>query len=144
MTFYTRRAALCITLVHIQEFFWGQIAVQFIFGTAVIIIYRWKQPLDSKSATQIETLNEVITLLVLYHILCFTAFVPEPETRRIMGFSYIGSLCVLAIVHIFIMLHGTIKELFLRFKRWYRLAKRWYNRKMNPPISIEPHKYESK
>ena len=48
-------------------------------------------------------MNEITSLLLLYHMLCYTDFVPEASTRYIMGWSFILVTCSNLVFH-FIML----------------------------------------
>jgi len=41
LTFFVRRAALSLTLIFWQEFFWGQIAIQYMISTLMIILLQW-------------------------------------------------------------------------------------------------------
>mmetsp|Transcript_12163 Transcript_12163/g.15528 ORF Transcript_12163/g.15528 Transcript_12163/m.15528 type:complete len:172 (+) Transcript_12163:633-1148(+) len=85
LLYFSRRMSLCISLVFMDTFFWGQIAMQFFFSSATIIFLLWFRPLDSSLALKVEIMNEVTNLLLQYMLLCFTDFVPEAETREQVG-----------------------------------------------------------
>ena len=41
LTFFVRRVSLSLTLVFWQDFFWGQIAIQYMISTLMIILLQW-------------------------------------------------------------------------------------------------------
>lgn len=114
---------MCVILVFYIDFFWGQVALQLMTCTVMIIILQWSNLLDSKFATNMETFNEVITLFILYHLMCFSDFVPEPETRAEMGRVFIGIMCFYCIVHLYFMFGDVIRKL------WNKIRSKYYTRK---------------
>lgn len=69
----------------------------------MIIFLQWTRPFESNFATNMETFNEVVTLLTLYLMMCFTDFVPDPAIRSECGKIFIGIICAYAVVHIFFL-----------------------------------------
>ena len=47
-----------------------------------------------------EMFNEIIVIFVSYTVMCFSDFVPDPETRFYIGYVSIGIVCI----HLFISL----------------------------------------
>ena len=103
-SFFVRRLALAFTLIFWIEFFWGQIACQFGFSVALIIFIQWKKPLESKFENNMETFSEIITIFVLYMMLCFTDYILDPMMRSYCGKFFIGVICSYAMVHIILLL----------------------------------------
>ena len=94
-------------------------------------------PFLSPFANQIELLNELTTLVLTYGHLHFTDYMPEPESRRIVGFLYIIVILLNFGVHLIILISDTcIKGKFV-FRRcyfwcklkWWRLKIWWSYRK---------------
>ena len=96
LTYFLRRAMLCFCLVFWLEFFWGQVAIQLMISVCMMIFLQWARPLDSAFANNIETFNEVVTLLVIYLLMCFSDFVISPETRNDCGKVFI---CRIQLLH---------------------------------------------
>jgi len=75
MTYFLRRLGLAFVCVFWIEFFWGQVAIQLMTSVFVIILLHWAHPMESTFDTNIETFNEIITLITLYLVMCFSDFV---------------------------------------------------------------------
>lgn len=45
LTFFSRRLILSLTLIYMQNFFWGQIAIQLMISTLLMIFLQWFKPL---------------------------------------------------------------------------------------------------
>ena len=73
--FFLRRLLMGLTLIFWSDFLWGQICIQFFLSTALVIILGWFRPLDSSFTNNMEILNEMTTLCILYMIMCFSDFV---------------------------------------------------------------------
>ena len=58
-----------------------------------------------------ETFSEVTTLFVLYMMMCFTDFVPDPMMRSHCGKAFIGIICIYAAVHIFFLLKNVCVQI---------------------------------
>ena len=55
-----------MTVIFWADFFWGQIAFQFMFSEIMIIVLLWMRPLESNFETKIETFNEVANICTYY------------------------------------------------------------------------------
>jgi len=80
--------------------------------------------MESKFTNTMETINEVVTVLVVYTIMCFTAFVPDPTTRRLVGFAQIGVICLYMGMHLIMMLAEQLKKLYWWIRRRHITNKR--------------------
>ena len=122
MTYFLRRIALCICCVFFIETFWAQVALQIMVSVFVIILLHWKRPLESNYATNIETFNEIITLITLYLLMCFSDFVPDEAIRSECGKAFIATIIVFALVHFFFLFsdvcltirHAILKKYYAR------------------------------
>ena len=76
-----RRIVFVITVIATPHFLLLQLALQFACAVASIIYLLQLWPLQTAGKTKLELFNECITLILLYHLMCFSDFVPEPETR---------------------------------------------------------------
>ena len=103
LTYFLRRLIFCICLVFWIEFLWGQVFFQFMISVLMIIFLQWFRPLESDFATNMETFNEICTLLVLYLLMCLSDFVPDPTVRSECGKVYIALIIFYVLVHFYIL-----------------------------------------
>jgi len=59
----------------------------------------------------------------LYNIICFTDFVPDPQTKYALGFSINGVLAAALAINLGVVLITTVIESSLSIKRWFRNRK---------------------
>ena len=126
MTYFLRRLALAICCVFFIDLFWGQVALQIMCSVFVIILLHWGRPMESNYATNIETFNEIITLITLYLLMCFSDFVPNEQLRSECGKAFIATIIIFALVHFFFLISGivlTIRPL-IRKKYYTRRNKK--------------------
>ena len=113
--------ALC--LVYWLEFFWGQVAINLFATVLMVILLQWSKPLATDFANNMETFNEVITLLVLYLLMCFSDFIVDPVVRDKCGKVYIAILIFYALVHIVLLFQDVCSKLVYKLRKIY-YAKR--------------------
>ena len=58
-----------------------------------------------------ETFDEVITMCVLYLLMCFTEFQTHPERSNELGFAYMAVLGFYVLVNLIIILKSNIRTL---------------------------------
>ena len=116
MLFLARRMTFGLTLIFLQNLFWGQIAAQFFYATLALIFILWSRPLESSFTIKVEVFNEVVTIMLCYLLMLFTDFVPLSETRYTIGFGYIGIVCFMALVHLLLIVCPILKLLYSRCK----------------------------
>ena len=135
-TYFARRITFALTVVFWFDFFWGQIGVQFLVTTFMIIFLQWTRPLESKFATTFETFNEVANLMSLYPLLCFSDFISEPEIRSTCGWAFIVIICAYAMVHLGFLITDVIQKLKGYLKRNCCLAF-WKNKALQAKAKRE-------
>ena len=119
IVFFARRITVVLTLIYWQEFLWGQVAVQIMMCLCMIILLQWFRPFDDAFSNNVETFNELITMMILYMLFLFTDFVGKPDTRRLLGFAYIGVILVYSLVHLTILFSDSYRKV----KKRIRLCK---------------------
>ena len=85
MTYFLRRLGLGLVCIFWIDFFWGQVAIQLMTSVFVIILLHWAKPMGSRFDTYIETFNEIITLITLYCLMCFSDFILDEQRRSELG-----------------------------------------------------------
>ena len=91
-------------------------------STFMIILLQWSNLLESKLAKNMETFNEVITLLTLYLLMCFCDFVGDAETRAECGKGFIAVLIFYASVHMYLL----FGDVFGKIR--HKIRKKYYDR----------------
>ena len=115
--FFAKRLCLVLILLGAGLSPWYQIAMLNSMAVASIIYVMWFMPFENKSMNYIEVMNEVTLLLLTYTLWCFTDFVPEAETRHLLGFVFIATSQGNVIVHLTLMVCETMKRVELGCKR---------------------------
>ena len=68
-------------------------------------------PLKERKMVKLETFNEITTVVLMYHLMCFSNFVPEAETRNQIGFSFIGIASMNILVHFYLLARENVVKL---------------------------------
>ena len=84
-----------------------------------LVYYR---PLIGKVANYVEIGSELITLLLMYHLLLFTDFVPDPVVRYEIGYPFTYLMAAFIIVQLIFLFLTTLVRIQNRTRKW--LAKR--------------------
>ena len=97
----------------------------------MIIILKWFEPLETRSAVWFEVVNEYTTLIILILLMCMSDFVTDLEVKHDIGFVFIAVVCLFAAVHIVPMFVKSAKRLQLYLKRFInrrRLLRHIYSK----------------
>ena len=119
LSFIIRRMGFSLTLVYWLEFFWGQVAIQLMITIAMIILLQWTRPLESEFATNMETFNECVSLLILYLLMCFSDFVGDPMIRNDCGKAFIAVFIFYVCVHMSILFYDILGKLYHKARKIY-------------------------
>jgi len=117
--FMFRRILFGLSIVMFPTTVCFQIIVKYFLILAAFIIVGHLEPYQDRYHNRREMFNEIIMMVVLYHFLLFTPFVPEPATQHLIGYSVIFFTCL----HIYVNLHLLAKEATRGFKIEYALWK---------------------
>ena len=109
----------------------------------------WYKPMESPLANVIEVMNEYTIIVLLYGLMCFTDFLPSPNSRSVIGLVYIGVFITNVFVHIIKLLLQTCYKMKLGCKKYHFRWKNIKKKKMKSgPLSNEecekPYFYEVK
>ena len=79
--------------------------------TVIQLIYLgWFRPFEDQRLVNLEIMNECTSLILLYHLMLFTDFVPEAETRYLIGWSFIFFVVANMAVHFTILIKDMIAD----------------------------------
>ena len=95
----------------------------------MIILHQGGRPIAGTIDRNMETFNEVATLLVLYLLMYFSDFNHDDDLRYDLGYAYIVVVSLFAAVHLLFLLIETCKGGRL-------VCKRYYNRCCRKPQEI--------
>ena len=79
----------------------------------------WVLPYDSASANGLDIMNEILSVIILYHVIIFTDWVPDPEVRYFFGKILITVTLSVMSIHILKMLGDN----FVHIKTYLRKKK---------------------
>ena len=88
------RILLAVCVVFLRSFFLGQNAVFMMTSIIMIIAIGHTRSRQVHFDTRMDYFNELKLTFIQYHIICFTNFVPEPETRFLIGYSCCAILII--------------------------------------------------
>ena len=137
LVFFVRRALLCFVLVVSHDFLWGQIAQALMITTMMIIFLQWFGPLQNSKSVTLETFNEIINLMILYLLMCFSEFIGNPNMKRILGFLFIATVCSFASFYIFILVRSSVRELRKRARKAYEKWQKKQKKKLKKQLKYE-------
>jgi len=88
-----------------------QISLMTMTIIAQVIILGRLQPFMLPSKTMYELFSEVVVMLVMYHLICFTPFVPDVDMRFRLGYSVCAIVSAHLAVSMAILLRVTYYDL---------------------------------
>jgi len=138
--FLVRRLLLAIIVVLLKTTVIWQISLMTLTVITQVIILGRVGPFVEKSKIRFEFFSEVTLMLVMYHMICFTPFVPDVQVRFNLGYS----VCAVISFHLLLSFgllakrnHGELKIGYIKWKgkREYTasrkaLKKFWKERKV--------------
>jgi len=65
-------------------------------------------PMEDNFTNAMEIFAEITNLVLMYHVLLFTDFVPDVTIRYMIGYSFIGCMAIFISVHLFLMFRDTL------------------------------------
>ena len=103
-------------MVYLQTAVIWQISLMTMTIITQVIILGRLQPFVLPSKTKYELFSEVIVMLVMYHLICFTPFVPDVDMRFKLGYSVCSIVVAHLVVSMAILLRVTYLDLKFKYK----------------------------
>ncbi len=85
--YYIRRFVLAITVVMMGQLLVAQFFIFIMTSIFQVILAGFIQPFKLAKMNRSEIINEIITIFIMYHIFCFTDWVPDAHVQYNLGFS---------------------------------------------------------
>ena len=92
--FFARRVLFCFTLMFLQDNPAQQIQILLLLALFEIIYIGLVSPYWRALDNKVELFNELVNCIVIYHFICYTDFLPDPEIQFQLGWSMIITLCL--------------------------------------------------
>ena len=92
MFFYYRRLLVPLSVILFPTILILQYATLVMSGIFTIIVIGYNKPFKSSSRNKVEMFEEAGIIVIMYHIICFTDWVPDLEVRHNLGYSLIGCM----------------------------------------------------
>ena len=99
-----RRLIFVAAIIYTPGFLILQLVILFGSTIANAIYLLALYPLEEIRDSKLEVFNEVTGLFLLYHLMCFTDMVPEPEDRYNIGYSFIAIAFINVAVHLILII----------------------------------------
>ena len=115
--FLVRRLFLAVMVVFLSTTVIWQVALMTMTVVTQVIILGRVEPFALPSRVRYEFFSECVVMLVMYHMICFTPFVADLETRFRIGYS----VCTVVSVHLAYSLGIMLKTALQDLRRMYRI-----------------------
>ena len=101
----------------------------------MIIYLMLYKPMQSPFTNRMEVFNECTCIVLMYHIMCFSDFVPEASTRSGLGIGFITIIFSNVAVHLFFMIkdnYERVKQKIMKkccYDRWRKNALKLHKKR---------------
>ena len=89
-----------------------------IYSSIFYIIYlHYVRPHDDSSSVLVETINEVILLVICYHFILLTDLLSDPFVKFKIGLSLIICVCSMISLNLSIIVFVSLRQLYYDFRK---------------------------
>ena len=133
MYYYTvftiRRMSLAFVLVFLDATPWLQLQYNLFICTFMIIYLGLAEPWEDPFINKLDLFNEVCTMVMVYHLICFTDFYDNIEIRySVLGNSFVYFTYVVIASNMLVIILQFARQFYFKIKVWWK--KRKYLEKM--------------
>ena len=121
--FMVRRFMLSFVVVFIRSHLIWQIFAKAMMIIIAVNLIGHVEALHTKERQLLEYINEVIIMQVLYTMICFSPFVPEIETRYLVGFWCIVLVSFHLILNMSMICYASLKRAKFDIQLWFAKKK---------------------
>ena len=100
--FFYRRLILMTFLIYFESNLISQFITVTVTQLATVMLLALRRPFKSVSRNKVELAEECAIMISMYHLFCFTEYIPDPLVKHYVGYSLI--VCI--ILHLLIFLLG--------------------------------------
>ena len=109
--FLGRRLIFVVSIFYLGAWPIFQIFFLFFQSYAMLVYLMAVRPFHSKLMNALEVVNEVSVLIAIYHLLCFTEFVPDPNLHDSIGFSLLAVTGIAFVINVMALIYTGILEI---------------------------------
>ena len=121
--FYLRRLLLALSVVMLKHFLVGQFFIFVMTLIFQIMLLGLVKPFKTNLQNKSEINSEIVTMLIMYHIFCFTDWISDVEIRYFLGLTCLA----LNVAHIGVNLYGisrgSTRGLFNKLRVYFLIKK---------------------
>jgi hypothetical protein len=117
--FLLRRFLMAALVVYFRDSLISQVFFKAMSIIVAVNLIGNVQALHTPERRNLEYLNEIIIMLVLYTIICFSQFVPDPEARYMMGFVCIVIVASHLLINLWLISFKSFKILKFEIQIWF-------------------------
>jgi len=107
--FMVRRLVFVFIPVIFVSFSWLQLQLLLVVNTFYVCWYLHTKPLASKSGAYIRLFNEIMLMLVQYHLILFSSFITNPEAKFLYAYTFVGIIGLMIVVNITFVIIEEVK-----------------------------------
>ena len=134
--FLLRRLILVITIVHLANVLVGQIILIWVQSMISVAILSYIRAFQNKQRHRMEIFNEIILVLTLYTIMCFSDWLGDVELKMKIGYM----ACAFVGFHFLLNLVLIIKTTVVVTKR--RIYMKYLRKRYNSERELRLHKMQ--
>ena len=128
------RRQILVSIVAFSDTFWLQMFVLFNQSVAMIAVAGYTEVRTSQYHKSMDMFNEIRLVLIMYHMLLFTGFLPDLDMRRKVGYSCSGIIIVGILVNMSQLIISPTKTMIRNCKIRYALQRRSEMIKVQKPL----------
>lgn len=121
---------MALTIIVIEDALYLQIFIKALSVIAAVVIVGHVDGLTMEKRRS-EFFNEVIIMLVLYNMICFSPFVPDNSARIVMGYCCCAVVGLHLLVNLSVIFVSSVKSSIVSFKLWYARRQLFKQRRSN-------------
>ena len=84
---YLRKTLLCLVVIIYPDFIAAQMMILYLTSTALIIAAGYFKARNSSYDRKMDIFQEAKLIVIMYHLMLFTMFVPDLDTRQKVDYS---------------------------------------------------------
>jgi hypothetical protein len=119
--FVMRRLIFSLIMILLDTYFWYQILIVMVCSIINICYLCKFKPFEDRKILKLEIMNEVTNIILLYHLMMFTDWVPEAETRYAIGWSFIFVISANILVHFSLLVYDTAKKVRYKIQEYRKM-----------------------
>jgi hypothetical protein len=122
--FMLRRFFMAVMLVVFQKFLWMQIFLKAMSVVTAVILIGEANYFETPFKKQLEFANEILVMIMLYNMICFSPFVPDVEARFRMGYFCCVVEALALALSIFFIMSESLKAIILKVRIWFAKSEK--------------------